>query len=172
MSGGKRVFLPAAAAVLAIVLAAAGCSAQRTGSSDVSPEWSLPETASLGQSESIPPADLSVPLVDEAGREPADAFADHIAAVATGDPQKVWATYGGEPPADYATWAAEWEDAAEVYESSAVLEQRVVEDDLALVRVVYRVRSGDDLVEVTAPGEWWRIVKVDGRWKVGWLPRQ
>ena len=119
----------------------------------------------------VPPGSVER-LTDEAGREPADAFAEHIAAVATGDPQPVWESYGGTPPSDYDTWAAEWEDAAEVYESSAVLEQRVIDEDLAEVRVIYRVRSGDDVVEVVEPGEWWRIVKVDGLWKVGWLPRQ
>jgi hypothetical protein len=25
---------------------------------------------------------------------------------------------------------------------------------------------------VNEPGEWWRVEKADGLWKVGWLPRQ
>ena len=95
-----------------------------------------------------------------------------MAAVATGDPEAVWNTYGCSPPAEFETWALEWEDAAEVYSGARVLEERVISPELALVRVTYRVTSGDDEVIIEEPGEWWRIELVEGAWKVGWLPRQ
>ncbi|MBN2248236.1 MAG: hypothetical protein JW733_06015 [Coriobacteriia bacterium] len=120
----------------------------------------------------VPPADPSLGLEDGYGRTPADAFLEHMAAVATGDPEEVWETYGCSPPSDFDTWAFEWEDAAEVYSGAQVLEERVVGPGLALVRVVYRVTSGDDEMIVDEPGEWWRIEQVEGEWKVGWLPRQ
>lgn len=172
MRGRVRRAWVAVAVMCVLAATGSGGCATREEPKDGTAEWSLPTSETPEPSDTVPPADLALPLTDDAGREPADAFADYIAAVATGDPERVWATYGGTPPADYSVWAAEWEDAAEVYESSAVLEQRVVEEELALVRVVYRVRSGDDLVEVVAPGEWWRIVKANGLWKVAWLPRQ
>lgn len=114
----------------------------------------------------------ALPLEDALGRTPADAFEEHIAAVGTGDPAAVWETYGCSPPAGFDAWATEWEDAAEVYEDVTVHEERVDDEVSARVRVTYTVRTGDDAVIVTEPGEWWRIEKVDGVWKVGWLPRQ
>lgn len=119
-----------------------------------------------------PVADPALPLEDSRGRTPADAFDEHMQAMATGDPDAVWETYGCSPPADFDTWAIEWEDAAEVYRGARVLEERAVAEGLAYVRVVYRVTSGDDEVIVEEPGEWWRIEQVEGSWKVGWLPRQ
>lgn len=120
----------------------------------------------------VPAADPSLSLEDVLGRTPADAFDEHMAAVATGDPEMVWDTYGCSPPAEFEKWAVEWEDAAEVYSGARVLEERVIAPGAALVRVVYRVTSGDDEIVVAEPGEWWRIESVDGQWKVGWLPRQ
>jgi len=114
----------------------------------------------------------ALPLEDARGRTPADAFNEHIAAVGTGDPAAVWETYGCSPPADFETWAMEWEDAAQVYEDVAVHEERVDDEVTARVRVTYTMHTADDAVIVTEPGEWWRIEKVDGVWKVGWLPRQ
>jgi hypothetical protein len=111
-------------------------------------------------------------LSDDAGRVPRDAFLEHMRAIGTGDPMLVWSTYAANPPAEYVVWAQEWEDAAEIFASYNVLEQRVIGPDVAQVRVVYRMRAGDDEVIVEEPGEWWRIEKVDGLWKVGWLPRQ
>ena len=119
-----------------------------------------------------PVADPALPLEDSRGRTPADAFEEHMQGVATGDPDAVWETYGCSPPADFDTWATEWEDAAEVYRETRVLEERAVAEGLTYVRVVYRVTSGDDEVIVEEPGEWWRIEQVEGSWKVGWLPLQ
>jgi len=67
-------------------------------------------------------------------------------------PDAVWGTYGCSPPTDFDTWALEWEDAAEVYSDARVLEERVISPGLALVRVAYRVTTGDDEVIVEEPG--------------------
>ena len=131
-----------------------------------------PEIPAATESDSAPAADPALSLEDESGRTPADAFEEHMVAVATGDPEAVWNTYGCSPPAEFETWALEWEDAAEVYSGARVLEERVISPELALVRVTYRVTSGDDEVIIEEPGEWWRIELVEGAWKVGWLPRQ
>ncbi|MHB1135684.1 MAG: hypothetical protein ACYCXR_07105 [Coriobacteriia bacterium] len=162
-------------------LGAAGCAtkpdegATPAASEDADPGGTaLPDEAESAatDSEGVPLADPSLDLEDALGRTPADAFYEHMAAVGTGDPDAVWGTYGCSPPADFDTWAQEWEDAAEVYSGAGVLEERVISPGLALVRVVYRVTTGDDEIVVEVPGEWWRIEQVEGEWKVGWLPRQ
>ncbi len=181
-SAGTR--LPGAVIILAVVLALAGCGggAADGGAGPDSPAAEvdgagMPDTgggtpgADTG-SPGVPVADPALPMQDSHGRTPADAFDEHMQAVATGDPDAVWETYGCSPPTDFDTWALEWEDAAEVYREARVLEERVVADGLAYVRVVYRMTSGDDEVIVDEPGEWWRIEQVEGTWKVGWLPRQ
>jgi hypothetical protein len=166
-----RAVLTAAAVVAVIALFGCG-SEDPEPPAQVDPGTQAPATV---EDEGELPADEQVavmPLEDSLGRTPADAFMEHIAAVGTGDPAAVWETYGCSPPADFDTWAVEWEDAAEVYEDVAVHEERVDGEATARVRVTYTMRTGDDAVIVTEPGEWWRIEKVDGIWKVGWLPRQ
>ncbi len=181
-SAGTR--LVGAALILTVVLALAGCGG---GSADGGAGLDSPAAAGDGAgtldagtgtpdpgtgSSDVPVADPTLPMEDSHGKTPADAFDEHMRAVATGDPDAVWETYGCSPPTDFDTWALEWEDAAEVYREAQVLEERVVADGLAYVRVVYRMTSGDDEVIVDEPGEWWRIEQVEGTWKVGWLPRQ
>ena len=161
-----------AALALALPLAGLGaCNSARTESGPEPPE-SPATDAESAVSDTVPPADPGQALADAQGREPADAFAEHMAAVATGDAAAVWDTYGGTPPADYETWAAEWSAASEVYENSTVLEQRVVGEGRALVRVTYDMNSTEGVVSIVEPGEWWSIVIEDGLWKVAWLPRQ
>ncbi len=164
---------------VSLLVGASGCSAGTDD--DVAPAVSQQEADEQPEAtvveptvdaEGIPLADPSLDIEDAFGRTPADAFTEHMAAVATGDPEAVWDTYGCSPPADFDTWAVEWEDAAEVYSGARVLEERVIAPGSALVRVVYRVRSGDDEVIVEEPGEWWRIEQGENGWKVGWLPRQ
>ena len=111
-------------------------------------------------------------LTDAAGREPADAFLDLMAAEESGDPRAVWDAHGGTTPADYEFWETEWSQFDADYDDAIVLEQHVLEPDLAEVRVTYRLTSDEVDMVVGPPGEWWRIVKVDGVWKVSWLPRQ
>lgn len=162
---------------LAMVLALGGCGGgsadgdASSGSTGVEVDSAVAPDAGTGAPDA-PVADPALPLEDSLGRTPADAFDEHMQAVATGDSGAVWETYGCSPPADFDTWALEWEDAAEVYRGARVLEERVVAEGLAYVRVVYRVTSGDDEVVIEEPGEWWRIEQVEGSWKVGWLPRQ
>lgn len=173
--GSARV-LWAAAGMLTLALVLGGCGPSAAdGSAQTAPAPievvddadATDALASVG-----PEADPALPLEDSSGRTPADAFDEHIVAVATGDPDAVWKTYGCSPPADFDAWAREWEDAAEVYRGARVLEERVTAEGLAYVRVVYRMTSGDDETIIEEPGEWWRIELVDGSWKVGWLPRQ
>lgn len=171
----------AIAALVAMVLLVlgAGCAAGRDdptppAGADAALEATDDQAADPadGASGDAPAADPSLSVEDVYGRTPGDAFYDHMAAVSTGDPEAVWATYGCSPPAEFDIWAAEWEDAAEVYSGARVLEERVVGPGSALVRVAYRVTSGDDEIVIEEPGEWWRIEQVEGEWKVGWLPRQ
>jgi len=168
----------AVAVLMLLTVALGGCAAESdVGAAPGAGETgevsgAAPEAVAGTEGDTVPAADPALSLEDESGRTPADAFEEHVAAVATGDPEAVWSTYGCSPPAEFETWAIEWEDAAEVYSGTRVLEERVISPGLALVRVAYRVTTGDDEIVVGEPGEWWRIELVEGTWKVGWLPRQ
>jgi hypothetical protein len=171
MRGLVRVLLAMAVVVAALV--PHGCGGADGGPVDATTsEVKTPDTSGEAAEAPIDDQAAVVPLEDSLGRTPGDAFEEHIAAVGTGDPAAVWETYGCSPPTDFDTWAMEWEDAAEVYTDVVVHEERVDDDVTARVRVTYTMSTGDDAVIVTEPGEWWRVEKVDGVWKVGWLPRQ
>ena len=82
-----------------------------------------------------------------------------------------------QPEADYDIVAAEWAAADETYQDFLVRETRVVNENLAYVRVTYRAEITEPggqpyPVIVEESGEWWRVEKAGGLWKVGWLPRQ
>lgn len=157
MAGVRRVPQVVCTALIACALIVGGCS----GRADDVP---LPAD---GQSQEPSGAAFA----DDAGREPADAFMDLMAAEESGDPRAVWDAHGGTPPTDYELWEAEWSQFSADYSDVAVLEQHVLSPDVAEVRVTYSLTSDEVDMVVGPPGEWWRIVKVDGSWKVAWLPR-
>jgi hypothetical protein len=72
--------------------------------------------------------------------------------------------------------AKEWAEASETYVGFTVQESRVADSERAWVRVTYSVTTSPGggspyAVTVDEPGEWWPLHKVDGAWKVGWMPR-
>lgn len=119
-----------------------------------------------------PLADPAAPVLDEEGRSPIDAVQTYFDARIAGEPEAIYAAYAPGAPPDYEVWLAEWEEYPWALDATDVLEQRVIGDRAALVRVTYRETSSTSTVEVEWPGEWWRVEKVDGRWYVGWMPRQ
>jgi len=90
---------------------------------------------------------------------------------------RTWYSLYATPNVDFETARREAVAASETYTDFRVLEVRVVSDDSARVRVAYRTTttppSGAPYpVVVDEPGEWWPVLKVDGLWKVNWMPRQ
>jgi len=85
-------------------------------------------------------------------------------------------------PLEYGDWLKEHVEADEVYEDFAVhgtefLSETLLGKTVALVRVTYKVHftlpgGQRTVVEVAEPGEDWSVEKVDGLWRVRWLPRQ
>ncbi len=107
---------------------------------------------------------------------PEDAVRALIAALNERDWRQAYSLYAS-PEVPYDAWVTEVVQADQVYEDFALHETMLVSDALALVRVTYRTETtppeGERYsVVVTEPGEDWRVEKVSGVWKVGWLPRQ
>ena len=81
------------------------------------------------------------------------------------------------PTPDFDTATREWAESRETYEDFRVLEVRVVAPDAALVRVAYRFTTqpmGQAAYsgETAESGEWWPLHKLNGKWKVQWMPGQ
>lgn len=136
--------------------------------------------AACGSAPSQPAAsatiDETTTIIGTQPSTPEDAVRALIAAVNERDWQQAYALYAS-PQLAYDAWLAECVQSEEVYEDFALHETTLVSETLALVRVTYRVETtppgGERYsVVVTEPGEDWRVEKVDGLWKVGWLPRQ
>jgi hypothetical protein len=160
--------------VVLLCLVLAGCSAADTltqsTAGDVSGNAETPADAQLA------PDDPSLPHSDELGRTPDQVVLALVDAANSQDWSAMYSLYA-EPEVDLQTASSEWAAAAERYDDFAVKEVRVVNKDKALVRVTYRCETtppgGDRYPVVVAdPGEWWRVARVEGVWKVVWLPRQ
>jgi hypothetical protein len=146
-----------------------GCSSER----ETAAQSTAPNTVDTS---SVPADDPSLSREDSSGHTPSDAVLALIVAENRADWRLAYSLYG-QPDIDYETFAAEWAKADETYEAFLVRETRVVKQDAALVRVTYKTETTPPggqryPVIVNEPGEWWRVEKVDGLWKVGWLPRQ
>jgi hypothetical protein len=81
------------------------------------------------------------------------------------------------PGVDAQTAAKEWSEADEHYADFTIRETRVSDATRAWVRVTYEATTtppGGPAYPASAsePGEWWPVHKVDGLWKIGWMPRQ
>lgn len=167
----------------ALVLLLAGCAPSNdqgdkrtTGDAQTTPTG----TAAPSQAATVggePPADdPSLPREDAAGRSPDETVVALNDASRRGDWATVYSLYANAT-VDFETAAKEWTEADEQYERFAIRETRVESEDRAWVRVTYNVRTtppgGEPyIVVVDEPGEWWPIHKVDGLWKVQWMPRQ
>ena len=130
----------------------------------------------LPATERGPTDDPSLPREDSAGRTPADAVLALLDAGKRHDWQAAYSSYA-RPAVSFETFAAEWEAADSTYHDFLVHETRVVDEKTAFVRVTYRAETTPPggqryPVIVEEPGQWWRVEKVDGLWKVGWLPVQ
>jgi hypothetical protein len=81
-----------------------------------------------------------------------------------------------EQEVDLATAVKEWKEAGEVYVSFETLETKMTGQDRAEVRVAYKCTvSGPGKpysADAPEPGEWWRVARVNGVWRVCWMPRR
>ncbi|MCL4554419.1 MAG: hypothetical protein M1617_08650 [Actinobacteria bacterium] len=169
-------------AMLCLILVV-GCSPEGDATRDstarpapVAEEPAAEATNQVESVEEVPLDDPSLPREDSSGRSASQAVEDIVAATNAGDWAARHSLYAN-PPVSLAQVTAEWQDSNMQYEQFKVLETRVPREDLAFVRVTYRVTS--DLPDgqlqtndVTGPGSWWAVEKVDGNWKVRWMPAQ
>lgn len=126
---------------------------------------------------SYPPADdPSAVRKDARGRTPDAAVTELIVALNSRDWTTAYSLYA-TPTVDFEVAAQEWAQADERYTVFAAQEARVADAENASVRITYTVMTTPPggspyTVTVSEPGEWWPVHKVDGVWKVGWMPRQ
>jgi hypothetical protein len=124
----------------------------------------------------IPPNDPTLQQADDAGNTPYGVVNRLVGAVG-GHDWKTWYSLFATPSVDFSQAKSEATKADEDYQDFNVLEVRITGKDSAYVRVSYRATTtpaqGDPYdVSVPYPGEWWPLHKVDGVWKVQWMPRQ
>lgn len=124
----------------------------------------------------IPAHDPDLPETDEAGMTPYGVVNRVIGAQNSHD-WKTWYSLYATPSVDFAVAKKEATEADQNYEDFNVLEVRITGEESAFVRVSYEAMTtppdGEPYeVSVPYPGEWWPLHKVDGEWKVQWMPRQ
>jgi hypothetical protein len=124
----------------------------------------------------LPADDPSQPRADAAGRTPDQVLLELIEAGNSQDWETAYSLYAA-PECDFGIASREWTEADERHTDFTVREVRVIGPDQAIVRVTYKAVTtppeGEPYpVVVAEPGEWWQLQKVDGLWKVNWLPRQ
>lgn len=158
------------------VLLLTGCTVQ--GRTNQGPSIDPQTAASIAASSGVDvPADAaSIPRADARGRTPDQAVLALIETANDGEWDTLYSMYATPTP-DLDTAIREWVEARETYEGFRVLETRVVAPDAAFVRVTYRVTTqpmGQSAYsgETEEAGEWWPLHKLDGQWKVQWMPRQ
>lgn len=123
-----------------------------------------------------PVDDASLSHLDSQGRQPEEVVLELIQAENSADFEAAYALYAN-PGADFDIFRREMEVAEPSYQDFLVHETRVIGPGLALVRVTYHAETtpGEGPrypVDVEEPGEWWRVERAEGVWRVGWLPRQ
>ncbi len=160
-----------------IALLLAGCTPSGSDPAPTPDATSPPAQSTESSSGAeLPPHDPSLALTDDAGRSPDEAVLALIDAGNQGDWERMYSLYA-TPSVDFETAKRESIASNESHEDFRVLEVRVNDEDLARVRVAYRVTTtppgGEPYpVIVGEPGEWWAVFKVDGLWKTQWMPRQ
>jgi hypothetical protein len=154
-----------------------GCSQAGTDSGSSAPAQAREAAAvDTAGEEGVPQDDPSIPRDDALGRTPEFAVTEVIDALNSRNWAKAYSLYATPTPnAEMA--AKEWSEANETYTGFTVHETRVSDSETAQVRVTYTVEiapAGQSPYTVTVdePGEWWPLHKVEGTWKVGWMPRQ
>jgi hypothetical protein len=159
--------------IAALLLASAGCQAVESARRFSPPE---PAPEEIASDSGIPADDPALPREDSVNRTPEGAVLLLVQKLNERDWDAAYSLYA-TPSVDPTTAAREWADAGETYSRFTVLETRVVDEELAYVRVTYGVAS--DLgaetsvnFTVSEPGEWWPLHKVAGVWKTQWMPRQ
>jgi hypothetical protein len=162
--------------VVAVLLGCAflaGCASGVTAPGDVLPAVPAVESA-VAPPEWPPPDDATVARADATGQTPDQVVLALIKAVNAADWQTAYSLYAYQT-VDYETARGEWQSTDEVYTDFQVRETRVSSEQTAAVRVTYTVDVeplGEDLVKVEEPGQWWAVWKIDGLWKVQWMPVQ
>jgi hypothetical protein len=167
---------------LAIVVCVAallvtGCAAEPRAAVPSAPETTATATSvesSIGAD--VPPDDPSAARADKVGQTPDQVVLALIDATVRHDWRTMYSLYA-EPDSDFETVRREAIVSNQTYADFRALEVRVLSDGTARVRVAYRGTTTPPAgaayeVVVAEPGEWWAIFKVDGLWKVQWLPRQ
>ncbi len=151
----------------------AGCAGGATAPDNVQP--AVPEAESTVVPPDWPPADdPTIAREDEAGQTPDQVVLALIEARNAADWQTAYSLYA-YATVDYETALDEWQSIDEVYSDFQVQETLVCSEELAAVRVTYTMDIeplGEDLVIVEEPGQWWPVNKIDGLWKVHWMPVQ
>lgn len=165
------------AAVVIATLLLAGC-ASGEGSTDVARDSGAGPSSSVDASlgVDVSPDNPALERVDAAGRLPEESVLALIDALNASDWDTAYSLYA-TPNVDPATAAREWADAHETHVDFKVHEVRVIDSDMAWVRVTYGVvddpsSSALPPLIVGEPGEGWTLFKVDGVWKTRWMPRQ
>ncbi len=169
-------------AMLCLILVV-GCSPEGDATRDstarpapVAEEPAAEATNQVESVEEVPLDDPSLPREDSSGRSASQAVEDIVAATNAGDWAILHALYA-RPQVSLAQATTEWQDTNTQYEQFKVHETRIQREDLAFVRVTYRVTSDlpdgqPQVTNVNEPGQWWAVEKVNGNWKVRWMPVQ
>jgi hypothetical protein len=173
-----------ARALLGVVIVSAlasgvGCSGSASTQGQTSTAENTQQSAASANTSVGADLELDDPTVehtDTNGDLPADIFERHVAAVNAGDYATDYELYT-DAEIDEKSYLIEAKEADERYWSWKVLETRVVNEASAFVRVAYESEttppSGNPYsIDVAEPGEWWALTRVDGQWRLRWMPRQ
>ncbi|MBA4370146.1 MAG: hypothetical protein C0418_01020 [Coriobacteriaceae bacterium] len=158
--------------LVVMILCLGGCSTLRQAAAPCG-SWGT-TTAPVGSvAASGSAAGAALPREDSSGATPGDAARTHVAAMASGDARLAYEAYPTGDAPDLETFALEYRRAGPRYTRLRVLEERVTSTSTANVRVVYVYTDSDvGTVTIAEPGEWWRVTKDAGVWKVAWLAKQ
>lgn len=182
MTGGimrSPIVVLAMLCLLLVVGCSPGDDATRDSTAQPAPVAEEPAAEATDQVEPVgetPVDDPALPRGDSAGRTASQAVEDVVAATNAGDWTALHALYA-RPEPNLAQATTEWQDTNTQYEQFKVHETRIQREDLAFVRVTYRVTSDlpdgqPQVTNVNEPGQWWAVEKVNGNWKVRWMPVQ
>lgn len=163
-----------AVAILVAVMLLTGCAP--SGGETAVPEPAPPaESDRPAVADDGPPDDPSASRIDDSGRTPEEVVRELIETKNRGDWEAAYAQYA-DPWVEYADAEDEWIRSDARHEDFVVHETRVTAER-AFVRVTYTwsetLPDGTrHTVSLDEPGQWWRVEKVDGEWKTGWMPAQ
>jgi hypothetical protein len=162
--------------LLAGLLLMSGCASPEPRGSAAEPDTTVAVGETPAQEEWPTEDDPGVPREDAEGNTPEDVVLTLVEVSDRSDWRAAYSLYTNHT-VDYATAKREWQEAAQTYDEFDVLETRISSETEAAVRVAYTgsISNPDGSryeFEVPEPGEWWPLWKVDGVWRVQWMPRQ